>query len=94
MKPIKFNKLGRMLHHPEFHQRQWKPWTNHEQKFLIEHYDSLGPEECSLSLERTIQSVMQKMTKLRKEGFAPPADAKRKYHKRTMRELATQGAAA
>lgn len=91
MKPITFNKLGRMLYHPDFHQRQNQHWTTHEQKFLLENYETLGPEEVSLTLERTIQSVMQKMTYLRKQGVAKPLNKRPKYHKRTMRDICCDG---
>ena len=94
MTPVKFNKLGRMLYHPDFHQRQHQHWTTHEQKFLLENYELLGPEEVSLTLERTIQSVMMRMTFLRKKGIAKPLQNRPKYHKRTMRELAGEGASA
>lgn len=79
-----FDRFGRMRYHPEYHPNQRKPWTTVDQQSLIDDYEKLGPERMSLELGRTINTVMQRATELRKKGLmAKPA--KRAYHRREMR---------
>lgn len=81
-KLVTYDKYGRMNYHPDFHANQGKLWTTSEQKFLIENYESMGPEQVSLALERTIHTVMTRAYELRKQGLMPKASRK-KYHRRT-----------
>lgn len=79
--PVTYDSYGRMNFHPEFHGKQKTPWSTTDQKFLIENYAALGPEQISLTLERTIHTVMTRAYELRKSGqMAKPA--KRTYNKR------------
>ena len=66
--PVTYDRYGRMQFHPAFHGKQKEPWTTTDQRFLIENYASLGPEQISLSLERTIHTVMTRAYQLRKQG--------------------------
>ena len=80
--PITYDRYGRMRYHPEFHAKQTLPWTTIDERFLIENYEQIGPEEVSLALERTIQTVMTRAYELRKRGLMPKP--KRKVvHRRT-----------
>lgn len=81
---ITYDKYGRMQYHPDFHANHKKPWTTSDQKFLIENYEKIGPEETSLALERTIHTVMTKAAKLRKQGLMPPRTSQ-KSHPRMLR---------
>jgi hypothetical protein len=67
--PITYDPYGRMNYHPEFHGKQKMPWSTTDQKFLIENYAALGPEQISLTLERTIHTVMTRAYELRKKGL-------------------------
>lgn len=88
---IEYDRWGRMKYHPEFHSRQGEDWTTTEQKFLVENYEQLGPEEVSLALERTIFSIIQRAYKLRKLGEMP-MPKKPMYHRRvTSRSLRNAG---
>lgn len=79
--PVTFDAQGRMNYHPDYHAKQGTPWTNTDEKYLIENYAALGPEQISLTLERTIHTVMQRACALRKAGkMTKPA--KRPYSKR------------
>jgi hypothetical protein len=79
--PVVYDNYGRMKFHPDFHGKQGTPWTNTDEKYLIENYATSGPEQVSLALERTIQTVMTRAYKLRKAGrMVKPA--KRKLVKR------------
>lgn len=68
---VTYDKYGRMNYHPDFHARQNTPWTTSDEKFLIENYASLGPEQISFALERTIHTVMTRAYRLRKQGLMP-----------------------
>lgn len=82
MEAIKFNKLGRMQYSPTFHPNNGKPWHVTEERYVIDYYYSLGPEEISLSLGRTLDSVMGKVRELRKCGRMGKRPAGCKKHKR------------
>lgn len=76
-----YDKWKRMNYNPVFHGKHKQPWTTTDQKYLIENYERDGPEAISFALERTIHTVMQRATELRKKGLmANPA--KKVFHKR------------
>lgn len=79
--PVTYDRYGRMKYHPDFHAKQKEPWTTADEKYLIENYESLGPERVSLALERTISTVMTRAYKLRKAGRMVKPQEKQ-YHKR------------
>lgn len=83
---ITYDKHGRMNYNPELHARQGKPWTTHEQAYLISHYELIGPEQMSLALERTIHTIMTRAYELRKKGLMP-RPARRVMHARSSRGL-------
>lgn len=66
--PIEYDKYGRMSYNPIFHESNGKPWHMEDTKYLIDWYDIIGPEETSFAIDRTIKSVMHKVTLLRKDG--------------------------
>ncbi len=66
--PIIFDRYGRMQYHPDYHPNQGKPWTTTDEQYLIEFYEVEGPEQMSLSLGRTIHTVMTRAYQLRKRG--------------------------
>lgn len=66
--PVTYDRYGRMRFHPDFHAKQGAPWTTGDEKFLIENYAAIGPEQVSFALERTVHTVMQRAFKLRKAG--------------------------
>lgn len=76
-----YDQQGRMKYHPDYHQNQGKPWTSSDQKYLIECYEQLGPEQISFALGRTITTVMQRASVLRKQGEMP-MPTKRVHHRR------------
>jgi len=77
-----YDRYGRMNYHPEYHPNQGRPWTTRDQKYLIEYYEKLGPEQVSLALGRTIHTVMQRACELRKTG-AMRRPTNRTCHPRT-----------
>lgn len=66
--PIIYDNLGRMHFNPDFHGKHQAQWTTGDEKFLIENYYVIGPEQISFALERTIKSVMQRAFELRQKG--------------------------
>lgn len=85
MTPIEYAASGRMKYHPDYHPRQGKPWTNHEQRYVIERYVKDGPEEVSFALGRTIGTVMSYVYRLRRLGVMAPAPATGRRHKKRIR---------
>lgn len=83
-KAVTFDDHGRMRFHPEFHANHRKPWTTVDQRYLIENYYVLGPEDCSLALERTIHATMTYADGLRKKGSMVRPDGY-KTHRRELR---------
>ena len=81
---IEFDRLGRMRYHPEYHHNHGKPWTSEDKQYLIEYYEKVGPEEVSLSLGRTIKTVMEHACRLRKTGDMP-IPKRITHHPRMMR---------
>lgn len=78
---VTYDKVGRMNYHPELHCKHRTPWLVEDQKYLIENYESMGPEEISLVLERTPNTIMKRVGELREQGLMPKP-AKRKHHHR------------
>lgn len=69
--PVRYDVYGRMLYHPAYHENHLKPWTNKDERYLIENYAADGPEAVSLALGRTIHVVMTRACDLRREGRMP-----------------------
>jgi len=65
---IEYDSYGRMKYNPLFHQNMKTPWKSEDLEYLKEWYESIGPEEMSFALERTIQSTMEMARKLREKG--------------------------
>lgn len=66
---IKYDSYGRMEYNPIFHPNNGKPWTKEDLQYLIDWYDKIGADEMSFALGRTIKSIMQKVSNLRKDGI-------------------------
>jgi hypothetical protein len=81
--PVAYDRFGRMKYHPDYHGKHCAPWTTFDEKFLIENYETSGPEQVSFALERTIQTVMARAYELRKAGRMSRSSAKRSYTKRS-----------
>jgi len=80
--PVTYDAFGRMNYNPDFHSKHKQPWTTTDQQYLIDNYESDGPEAVSLALERTIHTVMQRASELRGKGLmAKPT--KKSHHKRS-----------
>lgn len=84
MQNVTYDKYGRMQYHPEFHSNQGRPWNTVDQQYLIDNDESMGPEQVSFALERTIHTVMTRAYELRKKGLMPKPQ--KKAHHRRMRQ--------
>lgn len=79
---VMYDRYGRMQYHPAFHAKQKLPWTTLDERYLMENYEKLGPEEVSFALERTIHTVMTRAYQLRKKGIMQKPKCK-KIHRRS-----------
>ncbi|MFT7109907.1 MAG: hypothetical protein ACI843_001574 [Psychrobacter glaciei] len=66
---IQHDSNGRVKYNPQLHPNHKKPWTTHEQKYLIDFYGKDKPADISLALGRTIGTVMDRACDLRKQGL-------------------------
>lgn len=67
--PVQFDEHGRMQYHPEIHAKHGKPWTTHDQKYLIDFYYVIGNTQMSFDLERPMNAIAQRVCQLRKIGL-------------------------
>ena len=79
---VTYDRYGRMNFCPEIHFNQGKPWLVSDEKYLIECYEKLGPDQVSMALGRTIHTVMTRAYELRKKGSMPKRTSKTS-HRRT-----------
>ena len=77
---IQYDQYGRMFYNPEFHANNGKPWSTEDLKYLIDWYAIAGAEEISFALERTIKTVQNRATELRKKGLMAKAASKEGAH--------------
>lgn len=66
---LSYDKWGRLQYHPDIHVNHGMPWLASDNQYLIEHYNTAGPEEMSIELGRTIHTIMQRVCELRKQGL-------------------------
>jgi hypothetical protein len=76
MNAIQYDSHGRMKYDPEFHTNHKKPWTTHDQKYLIEFYNGANSNDISMALGRTVGTILDKVCTLRKQKLMPPANKK------------------
>lgn len=69
MENIEYDRYGRMFYNPEYHKKNGLKWSEEDIKYLIDWYDTIGPEEMSFALERTSKTVQNKVVELRKKGI-------------------------
>lgn len=85
-----YDKYGRMQFHPELHHNHKKPWLNPDQKYLIDNYESDGPESVAAALGRTIGVIMTRAYELRKAGLMPKRSSSAFRHKRIRPDTASE----
>ena len=61
MNKIEYDKRGRMNYNPEFHAKQFEPWTWEEDLYLMEYYkiDGLRMMSFALKKESTVYGRIQ-----------------------------------
>ena len=74
--PIEYDKYGRLLYNPLFHEKSGTPWSYEDENYLKTWYYIIGPEEMSFALERTMTSIMGKVAKLNIEGIMKTPSSK------------------
>lgn len=79
-KKIEYNSRGELKFNPAFHSNNHKKWNQEDLEYLIGWYDIIGKREMSFALERTENTIAQKVTALRKQGRMPQIkDFSRRY---------------
>lgn len=81
--PVTYDSHGRVQYHPDYHGKHKQAWSNQDEKFLIENYETMGPDAVALALERTIGTVMARVYNLRKTGKMAKPVGKRSYRRRS-----------
>ena len=66
---IEYDRYGRMKYNPEFHPNNGKLWNDEDLEYLKTWYDQIGIEEMSYALGRTMGTVYNMVSRLRKEGI-------------------------
>ena len=79
MMEITHDRNGRMNYQPELHTNHNKPWLTQDEKYLIEMYEKIGPDQMALTLGRTIKTVMDRACELRKKGLMPKRTIKTNF---------------
>lgn len=65
---IQYDPQGRMLYHPDFHEKSGKPFTEEELEYLCKFYETDGRQMMSFALGRTEAAIGEKFNKLKKQG--------------------------
>ena len=65
---VEYDRWGRMKYNPIFHQNTGKTWTSEDIQYLIDWYDIIGVEEMSFALSRTMGTIQNKVSALRKSN--------------------------
>ncbi len=78
---VTYDRHGRMNYHPDIHFNQKKPWTTIDERYLIEMYECVGPDQISLALGRTIHTVMTRAYELRKKGLMQKRSIRNNYRR-------------
>ena len=65
---MEYTSNGRMKYNPEYFGNTGSPWQYEDYQYVIGWYDIIGPEEMAFALERTPDSIMEKVRKLRIAG--------------------------
>ena len=68
MQEVKYDRLGRMVYHPEYHFNHGTPMTDEEKAYLCKFWDATGPVEMGLALGRTGKSLSSKISVWKKNG--------------------------
>lgn len=64
---LEYDRYGRMKYNPFFHGNTGKPWNEEDINYLLQWHGKIDGEEMSFALERTIVSIYQKYSEIKKE---------------------------
>jgi hypothetical protein len=69
MNKIEYDNRGCIKYNPEFHTKQFEPWTWEEDLYLMEYYKVDGLRMMSFALEKKESTVYGRIQTLRKWGY-------------------------
>lgn len=81
-----YDSQNRLQYTPDLHKNRGRPWSTHEESYVIGHYDLLGAEQMSFALERPITAICNRVYELRKAGKMKKP-SKQSYHRRHCRPV-------
>ena len=64
----KYDKYGRMLYNPEYHDQHGKIWDDEDLIYLCSMHDAMKRKDISMALGRTETTVATKLYDLQKQG--------------------------
>jgi len=69
MTHLKYDSRGRLEYNPEFHAKQYEPWTWEDDLYLIQFYKIDGIKNMSFALEKKETTVYGRVQQLRNWGY-------------------------
>lgn len=66
---IQFDRFGRMLYHPEYHDNHGKPFTESDLEYLCKYYEIDHSRSISFALGKTEHTLRAKVAYLKKNGL-------------------------
>jgi DNA-binding MarR family transcriptional regulator len=66
---LRYDSMGRILYHPEFHPNHRKPFTAEELEYLCRFYEVDDSRTMAFALGRTESTVLAKVSELKKRGL-------------------------
>jgi hypothetical protein len=69
MEKIRYDRCGRLKHHPEFHPNHNKPFSEEERAYLCKFYGFDGRKSMSMALGRRETAVAEEFRRLKREGL-------------------------
>ncbi|MEJ8546601.1 DNA-entry nuclease [Brevibacillus borstelensis] len=66
---LRYDSMGRIQYHPDFHFSHRKPFTEEELEYLCRFYEVDDSRTISFALGRTESTIMSKVSDLKKQGL-------------------------
>jgi len=76
---IQYDRRGRMLYHPEFHENHGKPFSESDREYLCKYFEYDGRFSVSLGLGKTEVAIKGELDRIRKAGLMAYYKNRNKY---------------
>ena len=64
-----YDSQGRMLYHPDYHERQGKRFTEEELEYMCKYWKADGCKTIAFAIGRTQSTLASRMVALKKQGL-------------------------